>query len=98
MHTFKLLSFLASSLFIGQAMAIEPIYEGEDGIRASIFAPHCLACHSSEKTGDARNNAPIGVDYDSYATAIASGNGAVMRAVTMMNMPPAFSPLDTLND
>ena len=70
----------------------------EKGIRAKIFEGQCLACHSSEKTGAERRNAPIGIDYDTYSVAVASGASAVTRAVTMVNMPPDFSPLPKLDE
>lgn len=98
MNKTNLLTIVASSLIISQALAIEPVYEGEDGIRAKVFARHCLACHSSDRTGEDRNNAPPGVDYDNYEAAVESGDPAVTRGVTFMNMPPSFSSLPKLNE
>ena len=98
MNKISLLTMIASSLVINNALAIEPVYEGENGIRAKVFATNCLACHSSDNTGDARNNAPVGVDFDNYTDAVTSGDKAVARGVTFMNMPPSFSSLSRLNE
>ncbi|BCG65466.1 MAG: hypothetical protein methR_P3305 [Methyloprofundus sp.] len=98
MQTKNLLVFIASSFVMGQALAIEPVYEGDDGIRAKVFATNCLACHSSELTGGSRNGAPSNVDFDTYAEAVAHGMQAVNRAVMLGNMPPSFSPLPELDD
>lgn len=98
MNKTSLLTIIASSFVIGNAFAIEPVYDGEDGIRAKVFASNCLACHSSDKSGGARNGAPAGVNFDNYTDAIASGDKAVGRGVIQMNMPPSFSPLPTLDD
>ena len=98
MNKTSLLTIIASSFVLNNALAIEPVFEGEDGIRAKVFARNCLACHSSDNTGEARNNAPVGIDYDNYEDAVASGAGAVARGVTFMNMPPDFSALSKLNE
>lgn len=98
MNKTSLLMTVASSLVIGQAYAIEPVFEGDDGILAQVFTRSCLACHSSERSGAARNNAPAGVDFDNYADAVTSGAKAVGRAVVQMNMPPSFSPAPQLNE
>jgi len=98
MNKTSLLTIIASSFVITNAFAIEPVYEGENGIRARVFASNCLACHSSENTGGARNNAPVGVDFDNYSDAVTSGDKAVARGATLMNMPPSFSPLSRLDD
>lgn len=36
------------------AFAIDPIYEGANGIREKVFATDCLVCHSSNLTGPDR--------------------------------------------
>lgn len=97
MNKTSLFTIIASSLIISQALAIEPVYEGEDGIRAKVFVRHCLTCHSSDRTGEERSNAPIGIDFDNYADAVENGVSAITRAVTFMNMPPDFSSLPKLN-
>ncbi len=98
MNKIRFLTIIASSFVINNALAIEPVYEGEDGIRARIFARSCLVCHSSENTGEARNNAPVGIDFDNYTDALASGDKAIARAVTFMNMPPSFSSAPRLSE
>lgn len=97
MNKTSLLTIIAAHLITSQALAIEPVFEGDDGIRAKIFETNCLACHSSEKTGSNRNNAPTGVNYDTYADAAANGAKAVRRGVIAANMPPSFSSLGKLN-
>lgn len=93
-----LFAILTSALIMGETLAIEPVYEGDDGIKAQVFDTNCLSCHSSELSGGDRNGAPSGVDYDSYATAVTHGGGAVKRGVTDMNMPPASSPKPPLTE
>ncbi len=88
-----------SFLFLtGLANAIEPVYEGEQGIRAQIFETNCLACHSSNLSGADRNGAPEGANFDTYDAAVDHGGIAVARAAIQMDMPPSFSDLDTLSD
>ncbi|MDQ7089846.1 MAG: hypothetical protein Q9M50_04280 [Methylococcales bacterium] len=96
----KIILFIALpfSCFMHQAVAIDPVYEGENGIRAQVFLTNCLACHSSELTVENRNGAPTGADFDTYTTALSRGTAAVNRGVIQMNMPPSFSPLSLLND
>jgi cytochrome c5 len=89
---------IASLLVISQAQAIEPVYEGAEGIRAKIFETNCLACHSSELTGGDRKGAPTRVNYDTFTEAVAHGMRAVRRGVTSGNMPPASSALPALTD
>ena len=42
-----------------------------------IFQPSCLSCHSSNLTGTARNGAPVGVNFDTFANAASTPTGAV---------------------
>lgn len=84
----KILLTLASFLIIGQAQAIDPVYEGDNGIKAKVFATNCLGCHSSDLEGGERKRAPRGVDYDSYSAAVDNGNRAVQRAAVLGSMPP----------
>ena len=42
MQTKNLLVFIASSFVMGQALAIEPVYEGDDGIRAKVVCNKLL--------------------------------------------------------
>lgn len=94
----SLLISIASFLAISQAQAIEPVYDGEDGIRSKVFGTKCLTCHSSELAGADRNSAPVGVDFDTYSDASTFGTSAVNRGVIQMDMPPASSGLSTLDD
>jgi hypothetical protein len=94
----NLLVLVLSCLVIGQAQAIEPVYSGDNGIRAKVFATNCLACHSSELTDGNRNGAPIGADFDTYSAALNHGAPAIKRGVTDMDMPPEFSALSKLDD
>lgn len=41
--------------------------------------PLCTDCHSASKTGAARNKAPVGVDFDSYAAAKAQAASAAAQ-------------------
>lgn len=34
------------------------------GFGATFFSTYCLDCHSQTKTGDARNDAPVAIDFD----------------------------------
>ncbi len=46
----------------------------------SVFAPKCVSCHDSKKSGSDRRNAPTGVDFDNWAAAkasFASGNNLI---------------------
>lgn len=99
MNTTRLLSIIALSLVsTSQAQAIDPVYEGDDGVLAQVFATNCLNCHSSTLAGASRKGAPIGVNFDTFQAASANSAKAIMRAVTMKNMPPSFSPLPKLNE
>ncbi len=41
-----------------------------------ILDANCVRCHASDKQGAARNGAPVGFDYDSYAGAVATADRA----------------------
>lgn len=88
---------IVSLLVISQAQAIEPVYEGEDGIQAKVFKTNCLACHSSTLTGGSRRGAPTRVNYDTYTEAVAHGARAIKRGVAM-SMPPSSSAIPSLTD
>jgi len=83
-------------LTTGHAFAIDPVYEGPNGIREQVFATNCLACHSSDLTGPARNGAPPSVNFDTYEVTQSNAERAVVRAVEEMSMPPLGDLL--LND
>lgn len=93
----NLLISIASCLLISQAQAIEPVYDGEDGIRAKVFETNCLGCHSSELAGAARNGAPED-NYDTYIDALAHGDDAIKHGVELMDMPPASSQYAALTE
>jgi cytochrome c5 len=92
------LVLLFSFLVTGHAFAIDPVYEGPDGIRAQVFATNCLACHSSEKVGADRNGAPPTVNWDTYEAARPNAEIAIVRAVEEESMPPTGSGIPKLND
>lgn len=93
------LTLLFLFFITGQSFAaIDPVYEGTNGIREQIFATNCLACHSSTLTGSARNGAPPTVNWDTYEATLPSADRAIVRAVQQMTMPPAFSGLPALNE
>ncbi|MCK5829142.1 MAG: hypothetical protein KAH20_02450 [Methylococcales bacterium] len=94
----SLLISLTSCLFISQAQAIQPVYDGPDGIKAKVFETNCLACHSSDLTGDNRKGAPDNSNYDTYSAALAGSTPAVNRGVIQANMPPSSSALPGLDE
>ena len=60
---------------------------------APFLRSWCTGCHSSELTGDARAGAPIGVDLDTRAGALAHLDGIKRRAaVELPTMPPRGAP------
>jgi cytochrome c5 len=83
------LVLLFSFLITGHAFAIDPFYDGPNGIREKVFATNCLSCHSSALTGTARNGAPPGVNWDTYEATLPNADNAITRAVEAMTMPPA---------
>lgn len=52
-----------------------------------VFEAHCTECHSSERTGSARQDAPASIDYD---TVDAAGSGAALTwwQISDGSMPP----------
>ncbi len=91
-YIFSFCLIISSDVF-----AIDPVYEGENGILAKVFSINCLFCHSSEKTGSSRNGAPSHVNLDTYEAALEYADRAIIRAVNEMSMPPIFSVLPGLN-
>lgn len=94
----KSTSFILSLFLItNHAFAIDPVYDGPNGIRSSIFATNCLACHASDKVGAARKGAPADVNFDTYEATLKKAEPAIARAVEQGSMPPVNTkPL--LND
>ena len=78
-----------SAQVTGPGAAITPVYEGDDGILANIIRQKCLSCHLSTLPAGQRESAPVGVDFDTFATAKQFGDEIVERAVELMNMPPS---------
>jgi len=68
----------------------------------TIFEPHCAYCHWSDRTGDARHGAPVGVDYDT-ADAASSRISTTWFRVSTYDMPPmgkvpTLAEMATLNE
>ena len=97
---FSLLLFLALiysfpvSAQVTAPAEIAPVYEGDNGILANIFRQKCLSCHLSTLPAGQRDSAPVGVDFDTFATAKQFGDEIVERAVELMDMPPSGSLSD----
>lgn len=79
------------------AYAIQPAFDGPNGVLANVFQTNCLACHSSTLSGSERNGAPANLNWDDYATVVANFDRIVARAVIQKTMPPSFSGIPTLN-
>jgi hypothetical protein len=79
------------SLFLvtSPAFAIDPVYDGPNGIRAKVFASNCLACHASNLPGSARNGAPADVNFDTYEAALKKAERAIVKAVEQGSIHPA---------
>lgn len=93
----SILLSIVSCFIMSQAQAIEPVYDGENGVRAKVFASNCLACHSSELTGADRNGAPVDHDFDTYVGALNRGGKAVEQVIEK-KMPPASSAIPKLSE
>lgn len=65
-------------------------YDGD--MRPQVFAPVCMNCHDSGKTGGDRNGAPTSVNFDTYAAALAKADRGNTRAQAV-TMPPSLSGL-----
>lgn len=70
--------------------AIEPVYEGSNGIRDNVLSV-CMMCHSTTVSGGGRNGAPFPPNFNTYEDATLLGDNAVARAVDG-SMPPAGYP------
>ena len=55
--------------------------------QVSLLSSVCSTCHSSEKTGAARNGAPTTINFDTFATAKANA-GKGVEEVFGGSMPP----------
>ena len=57
----------------------------------AIVAARCIQCHSSNSVGVMRDGAPVGVDFDDFAT-LQPNIEAFAEALTSGVMPPRDSP------
>ena len=80
---------LPTSAQVKAPAQISPVFEGDSGILANIFRQKCLGCHLSTLPAGQRGGAPVGVDFDTFATARQFGDEIVARTVELMNMPPS---------
>jgi uncharacterized membrane protein len=58
--------------------------------QVQVFQTVCTNCHSSTKTGAARNGAPPEINFDQYASAYAHAEQAAIE-VNAGAMPPAVA-------
>jgi hypothetical protein len=56
--------------------------------QVNAFRTNCTNCHSVQLTGGSRMGAPVGMNYDVYASAAAVGD-ATARTVFEGSMPPS---------
>ncbi|WP_027156648.1 hypothetical protein [Methylobacter luteus] len=94
----KSLVLLFSYLATSHVLAIEPVYEGPDGIRAKVLATNCLACHSFDKVDADRNGAPPEINFDTYKATRPHADRIIDKAVEEMTMPPVSSSIPALNE
>ena len=60
---------------------------------APFLRSWCTGCHSEGLTGEARAGAPVGVNFDTYASTLARLDGIKQRAaIDMPTMPPRGAP------
>jgi len=78
------------------AFAIDPVYEGANGIKEKVFATNCMSCHSSNLTGSDRKGAPDSINFDTYAAAVTNAADAISE-VNSMGMPPETSGIPLLD-
>lgn len=95
MNTKSTLNVLFLFFITSHAFAIDPAYEGVDGIREKIFAPYCLSCHSSNLADSARNGAPASVNLDTYEAALPNAERSVVIA---SDQTPFLNGLPLLNE
>jgi hypothetical protein len=90
------LSLLFIFFMADYAFAIDPVYEGANGIKAKVFSTNCLFCHSSTLTGSARQGAPGSINFDTYDAAAANAANAISE-VNERAMPPSGSGIPLLD-
>ena len=98
MSVVKSLPLIGLMCITSSVSAIEPVYEGEEGIKQLVFATNCLACHSSDKSGTDRNDAPFSVNFDTYAAAVQNAEEAINETVNKSDMPPLESGIPKLTE
>ena len=65
----------------------EPPLEWEN-YASGFFDKNCNGCHSSQLAGDARYDAPVGIDFDTEAVTIAYAGRIRARVLDDQTMPP----------
>lgn len=53
---------------------------------------HCNGCHSSQIRPEQRNNAPVGVDFDTWDKTVQFGERIWIRGGETLDMPPGGGP------
>jgi uncharacterized membrane protein len=59
-----------------------------------LMQTHCTGCHSSLVREDQRNDAPVGLDLDTYDDVVEWAERIRVRAVEEQDMPPGGGPSD----
>jgi uncharacterized membrane protein len=54
----------------------------------------CINCHSTTKVESARQGAPAGVDYDTYAAAMANAHAGMEQVYKDLMPPPGYADLN----
>ena len=85
--------YLGTLLLVSLLAACDPgdCPEGSTVLWADVeplFSDNCTACHSSELSGDEREEAPAGYDYDSVEAARAHPNWT-WAEIKLGHMPPS---------
>jgi uncharacterized membrane protein len=68
---------------------VQPVPKFAD---VQAFQNVCTTCHSTTKTGGARNGAPIDINFDQFASASSHAEQAAIE-VNVGAMPPSLSGL-----
>jgi len=92
-----LFTLLLNAVCATATAAIDPSFDGPDGIRERVFRPSCLGCHGSDRKGPERRGAPLNLNWDVYE--VAKANGArILNATLQRYMPPAGRGFPALNE
>ena len=77
--------------FVGPEACVDPalgtLEYFEETMVPELFAPYCLPCHSTDRSGSERHGAPSYLDFDDFESA-KSVNAAVWARVAAREMPP----------